>query len=102
MTKEILELKKYTLIEPIEARLFQEGDEDGFVTRYYDDGDIDDAGVIHTSGLIGEHKVSVPYVWSNGVKILSHGFGTEYLVLKNGVFTLIKNQDFVSKYKLVL
>ena len=105
MTKEIEEqeeLKEYTLITPIKAKLFQEGDEDGFVTRYYDNEDIDEDGIIHTNGLGGEHKVSVPYIWSNGVKILSHGFGTEYLVIQNGVFTLVKKQDFVSKYKLVL
>lgn len=105
MTKDIEEqeeLKEYTLITTVKAKLFQEGDEDGFVTRYYDDGDIDKDGVMHTSGLSGEHKVSVPYIYSNGVKILSHGFGTEYLVIQNGVFTLVKNVDFVSKYKLVL
>ena len=99
--KEQEELKEYTLISPIKAKLFQEGDEDGFVTRYYDDNDVDADGTIHTSGISGANKALVPYIETEKTRTLSHGFGTEYVVIQNGVKKLIPTIDFLEKYKLV-
>ena len=75
-------MKEYRKIAIVKAKLFEEGDEDGFISRYYNDDDVDDDGKIHTSGIFGEHKILVPFVSTlENQRYLSHGFGREYLCI---------------------
>jgi hypothetical protein len=41
--------KTYRKIAIVQAKLFEEGDEDGFVVRYYDDEDIDEDSIAEIS-----------------------------------------------------
>ena len=95
--------KTYRKIATVQAKLFEEGDEDGFVVRYYDDEDIDEDGAIHTSGLMGEHEIKVPYISTlENQKHLSHGFGREYLCIGiKGERWLVDKDIFESTYELV-
>lgn len=93
------EYKDKTLIQ---ATLFKEGMEDGFITRYYNDEDVHQDGTISTSGFIGEHEIKVAYVLlPNGGKIMSSGFEREYLCIINGVKKFIEISEFESKYEAI-
>jgi hypothetical protein len=96
-------MKTYRKIATVQAKLFEEGDEDGFITRYYNDEDIHEDGSISTSGLIGEHEIKVPYVSTlENQKHLSHGFGREYLCVGiKGERWLVDKDIFESTYELV-
>jgi hypothetical protein len=73
-------MKTYRKIATVEAKLFEEGDEDGFISRFYDDDDVNEDGSISTSGFMGEHEIKVPYVSTlENQKHLSKGFGREYI-----------------------
>jgi hypothetical protein len=73
-------MKTYRKIATVEAKLFEEGDEDGFISRFYDDEDVNEDGSISTSGFMGEHEIKVPYVSTlENQKHLSKGFGREYI-----------------------
>ena len=41
-------MKTYRKKALVQAKVFEEGDEDGFVTRYYDDEDVHEDGSIST------------------------------------------------------
>jgi hypothetical protein len=93
--------KTYRKTATVQAKLFEEGDEDGFISRYYNDEDIDEDGCIHTSGLIGEHEIKVPYISTlENQKHLSHGFGREYLCVGvKGERWLVEKEIFESTYE---
>lgn len=55
-------MKLYRKKALVQAKLFEKGDEDGFITRYYDDGDVHEDGSISTWGFGGEHSIEIPYV----------------------------------------
>ena len=95
--------KTYRKTATVKAKLFEEGDEDGFMIRYYNDEDIDEDGCIHTSGLIGEHKIKIPYVSTlENKKHLSHGFGREYLCVGvKGERWLVDKDIFEATYEIV-
>ena len=97
------QIKTYRKISTVEAKLFEEGDEDGFIIRYYDDEDIDEDGTIHTSDIIGKNKIKVPYVSTlENQKHLSHGFGKEYLCIGiKGERWLVDKYIFELTYELV-
>ena len=96
------QIKTYRKTATVQAKLFEEGDEDGFVIRYYNDEDVDD-GAIHTSGIIGKHQIKVPYVSTlENQKHLSHGFGREYLCVGvKGERWLVDKDIFESTYEIV-
>jgi hypothetical protein len=96
-------MKTYRKIATVQAKLFEEGDEDGFITRYYNDEDIHEDGSISTSGFIGEHEIKVPYVSTlENQQHLSHGFGREYLCVGiKGERWLVDKDIFESTYELV-
>jgi hypothetical protein len=73
-------MKTYRKTATVKAKIFEEGDEDGFVSRFYNDEDVNEDGSISTSGIIGEHEIRIPYVSTlENQKHLSHGFGREYI-----------------------
>ncbi len=73
-------MKTYRKIATVQAKIFEQGDEDGFVTRFYDDDDINPDGSISTSVIMGRHKVEVPYISTlENQKHLSRGFGRDYV-----------------------
>jgi hypothetical protein len=82
-------MKTYRKIATVQAKLFEEGDEDGFISRYY--------------GLVGEHEIKVPYVSTlENQKHLSHGFGREYLCVGiKGERWLVDKDIFESTYELI-
>lgn len=94
-------MKTYRKIATVQAKLFEEGDEDGFVIRFYDDEDVDDNGTIHTSGIIGEHEIKVPYVSTlENQKHLSHGFGKDYICVGiDGERWLVEKDIFERTYE---
>ena len=76
--KPFIDKKKYD--EFRNKLLFEEGDEDGFISRFYNDDDVNEDGSISTSGFMGKNEIKVPYVSTlENQKHLSHGFGREYL-----------------------
>jgi hypothetical protein len=89
----------YRKITTVQAKLFEEGDEDGFISRYYNDED----GCIHTSGICGEHEIKVPYISTlENQKHLSHGFGREYLCVGvKGERWLVDKDIFETTYEVV-
>jgi hypothetical protein len=94
-------MKTYRKIATVQAKLFEEGDEDGFVIRFYDDEDVDEDGTIHTFGIGGEHEIKVPYVSTlENQKHLSHGFGNDYICVGiNGERWLVKKDIFERTYE---
>lgn len=94
-------MKTYRKIATVQAKLFEEGDEDGFVSRYYNDEDVDEDGCIRTSGLIGEHEIKVPYVSTlENQQHLSHGFGRDYICVGiEGERWLVEKNIFEATYK---
>lgn len=82
-------------------KLFEKGDEDGFVTRYYNDEDVNENGGISTSGIYGEHEIQVPYVSTlENQEHLSHGFGRDYLCVGiKGERWLVEKEIFESTYE---
>lgn len=92
--------KEYKNKIVIQAAIFTEGMEDGFVTRYYNDEDVQSNGIISTSGIMGEHEIKVAYVLTtNGGQILSSGFDREYLCIIDGVKKFVEINEFESKYE---
>ena len=96
-------MKTYRKIATVQAKIFEQGDEDGFVTRYYNDEDISEDGGIITSGLLGKHEIKIPYVSTlENQKHLSNGFGREYLCVGiDGERWLVEKSIFERTYELV-
>lgn len=94
-------MKTYRKRALVEAKLFEEGDEDGFITRYYDDEDVHENGSISTSGFIGNHSIQVPYVSTlENQQHLSQGFGREYLCVGiDGERWLVEKSIFERTYE---
>jgi hypothetical protein len=97
-------MKEYRKTATVKAKIFEEGDEDGFKSRYYNDDDIDENGNIHTSGFIGKHEIKVPYVSTlENQQHLSHGFGMEYLCIGiNGERWLVDKDIFEKTYEEII
>jgi hypothetical protein len=94
-------MKTYRKIATVQAKLFEQGDEDGFVSRFYDDEDVDEDGTIHTSGIGGEHEIKVPYVSTlENQQHLSHGFGKDYICVGiDGERWLVEKDIFERTYE---
>ena len=94
-------MKTYRKKALVKAKVFEEGDEDGFVIRFYDDEDVDKDGTIHTSGIMGEHEIKVPYVSTlENQKHLSHGFGRDYICVGiDGERWLVERSIFERTYE---
>jgi hypothetical protein len=94
-------MKTYRKTATVQAKLFEQGDEDGFVTRYYNDEDVNEDGGISTSGIFGEHEIKVPYVSTlENQQHLSHGFGRDYLCVGiKGERWLVEKEIFESTYE---
>jgi hypothetical protein len=94
-------MKTYRKIATVEAKLFEEGDEDGFISRFYDDDDVNEDGSISTSGFMGEHEIKVPYVSTlENQKHLSKGFGREYICVGiDGERWLVEKDIFELTYE---
>jgi hypothetical protein len=101
MEKDKQQMKTYRKIATVEAKLFEEGDEDGFISRFYDDDDVNEDGSISTSGFMGEHEIKVPYVSTlENQKHLSKGFGREYICVGiDGERWLVDKDIFELTYK---
>ena len=97
-------MKTYRKIATVQAKLFEQGDEDGFVTRYYNDEDVNENGGISTSAIFGEHEIKVPYVSTlENQQHLSHGFGRDYLCVGvKGERWLVEKEIFESTYEEVV
>lgn len=85
----------------IRAVIYEEGMEDGFIDRYYDDDDVEDDGSINTSGIGGEHKIEVPYIDDNGRYVyVGHG----YMIIEEEYpdgrveISSLSEKDFQKKY----
>jgi len=93
--------KTYRKTATVKAKIFEEGDEDGFISRYYNDEDVDEDGTIHTWGIGGQHEIRVPYVSTlENQKHLSHGFGKEYLCVGvKGERWLVEKEIFESTHE---
>lgn len=92
-------MKEYIKIIKVQAKLFEKGDQDGYIKRYYDDEDIHEDGSISTSAFSGEHCIKVPYINDGNVKDLSSGFGREYLVINaKGERSLVDKDVFEKEY----
>lgn len=86
----------------IKAKLFEEGDQDGFITRYTD-GKKNRDGYVPTWGIRyeGMKPIEIPYIkWGkNGHKCLSKGFGKEYLAIyADGEKGFLSKQDLKKSY----
>ena len=94
-------MKTYRKKALVQAKVFEEGDEDGFVSRYYDDEDVHEDGSISTSGFVGKHKIKVPYVSRlENQKHLSRGFGKDYLCVGvDGERWLVEKSIFERTYE---
>jgi len=94
-------MKTYRKKALVEAKVFEEGDEDGFVSRYYNDEDVHDDGSISTSGIIGEHEIKIPYVSTlENQRHLSHGFGRDYICVGiDGERWLVEKSIFERTYE---
>ena len=94
-------MKTYRKTATVQAKLFEEGDEDGFVTRYYNGEDVHEDGSISTSGIYGEYEIKVPYISTlENQQHLSHGFGHEYLCVGvKGERWLVEKEIFESTYE---
>lgn len=94
-------MKTYRKTATVQAKLFEEGDEDGFVTRYHNDEDVHEDGSISTSGFFGEHEIKVPYVSTlENQQHLSSGFGNEYLCVGiDGERWLVEKSIFERTYE---
>lgn len=95
-------MKTYRKIATVQAKIFEQGDEDGFVTRYYNDEDISEDGGITTSSLFGKNEIKIPYVSTlENQKHLSSGFGREYLCVGiDGERWLVEKSIFERTYEL--
>ncbi len=71
-------MKEYKKTVELKAIPYKEGMEDGFDTRYYSDEDVDEDGMIHTSGLMGDKEIKVPYILRKGYKLLT---GDRYYII---------------------
>lgn len=96
-------MKKYRKTATVMAKLFEQGDEDGFITRFYDDEDVNPDGSISTSGIAGDNKIEVPYVSTlENQKHLSKGFGREYICTGiEGERWLVEKSIFEKTYEIV-
>lgn len=94
-------MKTYRKTATVKAKLFEQGDEDGFVTRFYDDDDVNPDGSISTSGIMGNNRIEVPYVSTlENQKHLSSGFGREYICVGiKGERWLVEKSIFESTYE---
>lgn len=94
-------MKEYRKTATVKAKLFEKGDEDGFVTRYYNDEDVAEDGLISTSGIHGKHSIEVPYVSTlENQKHMSKGFGHEYICVGvKGERWLVDKEIFESTYE---
>ena len=94
-------MKTYRKKALVQAKVFEEGDEDGFVTRYYDDEDVHEDGSISTSGFIGKNEIKVPYVSTlENQQHLSRGFGKDYLCVGvDGERWLVEKSIFERTYE---
>lgn len=94
-------MKTYRKKALVQAKLFEEGDEDGFIIRYYDDEDVQEDGSIITSGIIGKHEIKVPYVSTlENQHHLSRGFGKDYLCVGvDGERWLVESSIFERTYE---
>ena len=101
MEKDKQQMKTYRKIATVEAKLFEEGDEDGFISRFYDDDDVNEDGSISTSGFMGKNEIKVPYVSTlENQKHLSKGFGREYICVGiDGERWLVDKDIFELTYK---
>ena len=96
-------MKTYRKIATVEAKLFEEGDEDGFISRFYNDEDVNEDGSISTSGFMGKNEIKVPYVSTlENQKHLSKGFGREYICIGiDGERWLVDKDIFERTYEVV-
>ena len=94
-------MKQYRKKALVQAKLFEEGDEDGFITRYYNDEDVNEDGSISTSGFIGNHSIKVPYVSTlENQKHMSRGFGMDYICVGvDGERWLVEKSIFERTYE---
>jgi hypothetical protein len=94
-------MKTYRKTATVQAKLFEEGDEDGFEFRYYDDEDVHEDGTISTWGIGGQHEIKVPYVSTlENQRHLSRGFGREYLCVGvKGERWLVEKEIFEATYE---
>jgi hypothetical protein len=94
-------MKKYRKTAIVKAKIFEEGDEDGFISRYYNDEDVAEDGCVTTNGIMGEHEIKVPYVSTlENQKHMSSGFGREYLCVGiKGERWLVEKSIFESTYE---
>ena len=94
-------MKLYRKKALVKAKPFEEGDEDGFITRYYNDEDVHEDGSISTSGIMGKHEIKVPYVSTlENQKHLSRGFGRDYLCVGvDGERWLVEKSIFERTYE---
>ena len=104
MTNNKQSMNTYRKIATVQAKLFEEGDEDGFISRFYNDEDVNEDGSISTSGFMGKNEIQVPYVSTlENQKHLSHGFGREYLCVGiDGERWLVEKSIFERTYEKVI
>ena len=83
-------MKTYRKKALVQAKIFEEGDED-----------VHEDGSISTSGIMGEHEIKVPYVSTlENQKHLSRGFGRDYLCIGvDGERWLVEKSIFERTYE---
>lgn len=94
-------MKLYRKKALVQAKLFEEGDEDGFITRYYNDEDIHEDGSISTWGIGGEHSILIPYVSTlENQQHMARGFGQDYICVGvDGERWLVEKSIFERTYE---
>lgn len=83
-------MKQYRKRALVQAKLFEEGDED-----------VNEDGSISTSGFIGKHSIEVPYVSTlENQKHMSRGFGKDYICVGvDGERWLVEKSIFERTYE---
>ena len=96
-------MKEYRKTATVKAKLFEEGDEDGFVVRYTD-AKVNENGSIST-WLIrtaeDNKEIKVPYISTlENQQHMSSGFGREYVCIGiKGERWLVEKEIFESTYE---